>query len=101
MKQFGFLIRHEISSIFILLYYVLWLCVLQFFHSGAAAYPNSCGAANGALILLFLFVTLVYTLILLIKILLTEEEKRRDYLKLLLILWLPICFTLIALLALA
>jgi hypothetical protein len=72
--------RHKTSTIFLVIYYLWWCFLVNFFISGSSAYPNSCGAANGGLIIYTLFIVIIYTLILLIFIIRFSKQARKDYL---------------------
>ena len=77
--------RHIITSIFIVLYCGCWGYTIHWFTWGNASYPNSCGAANGGLLVIDLIVTVVYGLIFFINILFQKGDNKLDYLKFLLI----------------
>ncbi len=62
---------------------------MYWFKSGEAASPNSCGLANGGLIMLTLLMIVAYALVLLFKIVITAGESRRDYFKFLGLVLLP------------
>jgi hypothetical protein len=79
--------RHRLSTIFLILYSILWLIVIYWFWSGNANYPHSDGAGNGTLVMLLLLVIAVYTITLIIKLTISREA---DYLKILGIVYLPI-----------
>ena len=57
------------------------MLLIYWFTSGSLNYPNSCGAANGALIMLTFLVVAIYVLILIIKLGLSQGQNRSDYLK--------------------
>ncbi len=73
--------RHKISTFFLIIYILWMLFVINWFKSGSSGYPNSCGAANGALIMIAFLITAIYSLILIIKIIIAKGQKRSDYLK--------------------
>jgi len=72
--------RHIKSTIFLGIYALWWTIFFYWFTSGAAEYPNSCGAANGALVMLTLLIAGVCSLTLLILGLTNKGQKRIDYL---------------------
>ena len=72
--------KHKTSTVFLLLYIVWWIFVWRWFSSDSSAYPNSCGAANGGLLMLTILISVIYFIILLIKTAISKEEKRWDYL---------------------
>ena len=74
-------VRHKLSTVLLVIYTLWWVFVLTWFNSDKAAYPHSCGAANGGLIVLSLFISLLYSLGLLFLIILNKGQKRNDYLK--------------------
>jgi hypothetical protein len=80
--------RNTITTILILPYLYWWYYLIDWF-AGHAKYPQSCGAANGALIILHLLIISVYALIMLINVILRKEESRSDYVKFLLIVIIP------------
>jgi len=73
--------RHITSTFFLGLYLVWWILFIYWFKSGYGASPRSCGAANGALVMLSILIIVFYTLLLIIKFLITRGEGRWDYLK--------------------
>lgn len=77
--------RHKLSFVFISLYFLQCVLLIKWFTSGVGNYPSSCGAANGALIILFLLTSAVYFFVLLVKILVNHGHQQVDYLKILLI----------------
>lgn len=81
--------KHIISTIFLGLYFVWWTFVIYWFDAGSAVSPQSCGAANGTIVMLtFLFIAL-YILMLIIKIAITNRHERWDYLKFLGLVFIP------------
>lgn len=78
MKLFN---RHKISTFFLILYIFWIIFAINWFKSGSSNYPNSCGAANGGLIMITFFIIAIYSLILIIKIIIAKEQKRSDFLK--------------------
>jgi len=81
--------RHIYSIIFLGLYFVWWTLFIYWFHSGSSDYPHSCGAGNGALVVLTFLLVLIYTVILFIKIISAKGQERWDYLKFLGLVLLP------------
>lgn len=73
--------RHKISTFFLIIYIFWIIFVVNWFKSGSFNYPNSCGAANGALIMMTFLILAIYSLILVIKIIIAKEQKRSDFLK--------------------
>jgi hypothetical protein len=65
------------------LYAVWWLYIVYWFASGSSIYPHSCGAANGALIIYSLFLTAIFSLLLIIQLIKSTKEHRLYYLALL------------------
>ena len=89
--------RHVLFTIFLFLYLFWILFVILWFKTGTSNYPNSCGAANGGLIILTLLVILIYTIVIILKIIFSKTENRIDYLKILgLTIILPILFIIIS-----
>jgi hypothetical protein len=82
--------RNILTTIFILPYFYWWYYLIDWFTSGHAKYPNSCGAANVGLIVLHLLVISIYSIVMLINVILRKGESRLDYVKLLLIIIIPI-----------
>ena len=82
--------RHTASTVFLAFYFAWWTLLIYLFVSGSLDYPDSCGAANGALLMLTFLVAAIYALILIIKIGLTQGQKRSDYLKFLGLVLLPV-----------
>ena len=82
--------RHIKSSIFLIFYALWWAYFFHWFTSGAANYPHSCGAANGALVMLtfLLFILFSGTLVVLV----ITNKRRADYLVFLLLVQAPILF---------
>ena len=77
--------RHIIASTFIVLYFICWGYSIHWFTSGSASYPNSCGVANGGLLVIDLIVTTAYGLIFFVNIFFQKGDNKLDYLKFLLI----------------
>ncbi len=94
MKLF---IRHKISTLFLIIY-IFWIVfVINWFKSGSSNYPNSCGAANGALIMITFLIIAIYSFIIIIKIIIAKEQNRSDFLKILgLIFFLPIVLIIVS-----
>jgi hypothetical protein len=67
--------RHKTSTFFISVYYIWIAFVIKFFSSGSADYPNSCGAANGGMIMLTGFIITAYSIVLGIKMILSKEAS--------------------------
>ena len=89
--------RHKISTFFLIIYIFWIIYVINWFKSGSSNYPNSCGAANGALIMLTFLIIAVYSLILIIKVIIAKEQNRSDFLKIFgLIYFLPIVLILVS-----
>jgi len=86
--------RHTTSTFFIIVYYAWIGFVINFFTSGAANYPHSCGAANGGMIMLTVFMIAVYSITLVIKMI-SSKEASGDYGKLLGVVFLPLLIIMI------
>ena len=82
--------RHTKSAILLIPYIILWIYVFYWFISGSAAYPHTCGAANGGLVMLALFITTLYFVVLLTLVIANKGQKQKDYLIFLGIVLLPI-----------
>ena len=78
--QFGLSMfaRHYTSTFFILLYFAWWGFICNFFTSGSAAHPHSCGAANGGAIMLTFVLFISYFVVLIIRIAMVKTG-RSDY----------------------
>jgi len=73
-----------------LLYYSWWIHFIYWFTSGAAEYPNSCGAANAGMIMITLVIIFIYSIVLLYLILKNEQQKQKDYIKFIISVYVPI-----------
>ncbi|MCC2546256.1 hypothetical protein LJY25_07350 [Hymenobacter sp. BT175] len=74
--------RHLFATVCIGLYLMLWGYLIYWFSSGASSYPNSCGAANGGLIMLIFLCSILYLIVLTLKVLLSKGQNKEDYVKL-------------------
>ena len=81
--------RNIFTTILIIPYFYWWYYLITWFTSGRAKYPNSCGAANGALIVFHLLIISIYVIIMLINVILRKGQGRLDYVKFSLIVILP------------
>ncbi len=72
--------RHIKSTIALIIYAIWWSFFFNWFDSGKSDYPASCGAANGALVMLSLLIGGTVSLIFSILILSNSGQKRIDYL---------------------
>jgi len=81
--------RHIYSTIFLGLYFVWWFLIIYWFNSGSADYLKSCGAGNGALVMLTFIVIVIYFLTLLVKMIIAKGQNRWDYLKFLGLVFFP------------
>ncbi len=84
--------RHITSTVFLFLYALWWVHFFYWFAYDAAKYPNSCGAANGGLIVLSLLVVAGYSLTTFILTLASKGQKRVDYLIFFVLVLLPILY---------
>lgn len=73
--------KHTFSKCSIAVYFLWWALLIKFLSSKGATHPHSCGAANGAFVMLTFFVALVYSIVLLIKAAFAEGQNRYYYLK--------------------
>jgi hypothetical protein len=87
--------RHKKSTISLMVYALWWIHLFYWFTSGASANPNSCGAANGGLIMLTLLMVVLGTLILLVFALTSKGERRVDYLIFLVLVLIPVIYVLV------
>jgi hypothetical protein len=76
----GLFTRHIKSTILLIAYGLWWTYVFYWFTSGASAYPNSCGAANGGLVILTLLIVAIYTLTGSILTITSKGQRRKDFL---------------------
>jgi hypothetical protein len=81
--------RNIVTSILLLPYFYGWYFSIDWFALGHAKSPNSCGAANGFLLVFQLLIVTVYALMMLINVILREGKSRLDYVKFLLIVIAP------------
>lgn len=88
--------RHKTSKIFLIIYAIWWLFLMTYFSTnGNTEYPSSCGLAYGTIVMFTLFITFIYTLLLVIQIIKSKEQKRLDYLVFLNITLSPVFATII------
>lgn len=84
--------RHLTSTIFLIIYALWWTLLINWFTTGASVYPNSCGAANGALVLFTLLIVAVYCITLIMMTIFTKGKKRVDYLLFFVLVSLPLLY---------
>lgn len=84
--------RNILTTIFILPYFYWWYYLIDWFTLDHAKYPNSCGAANGALIVFHLLIVSIYAIAMLINVILRQGQSRLDYVKFFLAIILPVVF---------
>ncbi|MEY4541307.1 MAG: hypothetical protein RLZZ306_3064 [Bacteroidota bacterium] len=82
--------RNVFTTILILPYFYWWYYLIDWFALGHAKYPNSCGAANVGLIVLYILVISIYSIIMLINVIVRKGESRLDYVKFLLVIIIPV-----------
>jgi hypothetical protein len=75
----GLFTRHIKSTLLLLGYAGWWIYITYWFVSGAAAYPNSCGAANGALIIITLLISFLYIVPVLIICIVKKGQTQKDF----------------------
>ena len=90
-------LRHKIWTIFLFLYGLQWVMLLDIFYGNGKynmiynmMYPLSYRKGPAFVVIYTLIVIAVYTFLLLIKIIITKEEKRTDFLKIAGIVYLPV-----------
>lgn len=89
--------RHKTSTFFLIIYIFWIIFVINWFKAGSSNYQNSCGAANGGLIMITFLIIAIYSLVLFFKIIIAKEEKRSDFYKIFgLIYILPIILILVS-----
>lgn len=71
--------KHLLSTILMCFYFLWWLMVCSFFESGSSQRPTSCGAANGALVILSLFLSGIYFVGLVIRRNKLKKEDVAEY----------------------
>ena len=76
--------RHILATMLLGIYVCVWAFSINWFTSDNSKYPNSCGAANGGLLVIDLIVTVVYGLIFFVNIFFQKGDNKLDYLKFLL-----------------
>lgn len=69
-----------------------WIHFFYWFNYGKSVYPNSCGAANGALVVLTLLIVAIYSVTLIVLALTNTGQKRTDYLIFLALVLAPILY---------
>lgn len=85
------LFKRHIFSTVVFISYLIWLIfVVKWFNSVDTNNPNSCGAANGALIVATGLLVVIISILILSQIILTRGQQRIDYLKYLGLLYIPI-----------
>ena len=90
MKMF---LRHKLVTFFILIYFFFFKFIINWFSIGLSLKPNSCGAANGMLVIIAFIFFLTYLIIVTIKIGSNNFQNKLDYKKFLLLIFLiPIGF---------
>lgn len=90
MKMF---LRHKLATFFILIYFFFFKFIINWFSTGLSLKPNSCGAANGMLVIIAFIFFLLYLIIVIIKIGSNDFQNKSDYKKFLLLIFLiPIGF---------
>lgn len=67
--------HHPISAFFLGLYYAAWAFNYWFFLSGNASYPDSCGAANGALIMMLILLSITYVIVVIIRLIFARDKR--------------------------
>jgi hypothetical protein len=77
--------RHIFTTIFLGIYFICWSYTIYWFTSGKANYPNSCGAANAGVLVIILTMTVIYSIIFFVNVLLQKGDNKLDYLKFLLV----------------
>jgi hypothetical protein len=84
--------RHIKSTVAMAVYGLWWAFLLNWFTSGSANAPRSCGAANGALVMITLLLMAVFGAVLAVFSILSKGQKRKDYLVLLGLLLAPLLY---------
>ena len=84
--------RHIKSMVAMAIYGLWWAFLLNWFTSGLANAPRSCGAANGALVMLTLLLMAVFGAVLAIFSVMSNGQERKDYLVFLGLLLAPLLY---------
>ncbi len=94
MKMFGklflFAQRRRLTTISLLMYFILWAFCLDFFHKLKNKAIQSCGAANGALLILVMAVFFIYLVTTLVLFIVNKGQNRQDFFIALLLILLPV-----------
>lgn len=71
--------RHIKSSVFLVIYALFWAYLYYWFSTPTSIYPNSCGAANGGLIILVLLLSTIGSLVMIVLAIMEKGQNRIDY----------------------
>jgi hypothetical protein len=85
-----FLKRNIVTTILILPYFYWWYYLIDWFESGGAKYPNSCGAANAGMLVITLLIVACYSFAMIINIIFRDSNNNIDYVKFLIIILAPL-----------
>ena len=90
-----FIKRRYIALISLLPYFALWGLCFNFFHLVAENPKSSCGAANGGMLVIMLLAMASTTVIFFVFSLISKGQKRRDFITILFITYLPLLIAVI------
>ena len=86
--------NHITSTIFLGFYLVWWMFFIYCFKASGTEKSETCGTANGGLILLSFCLIVIYSLVLIIKTAFAKGQRRWHYLQFLGIVFLPAIYLL-------